>query len=1051
MAKIPQPKSKMIVKNLLEIDIQNPMQSLTKLAEEFGGIYRLEVPSSSFIVVSDPDLAKELCDEKRFHKEIYETLDKLRDLGGDGLATAHNYEPNWAKAHRILTPAFGPLSIRNMFDNMYDVAEQMILKWERLGDDYEIDTVDFFTKLTLDIIALCAFNYRFNSFYQKEMHPFVDAMTGVIKEITFYVKRLPIQNKLMIKTKNRYKAQLRYLNVVSQKIIDQRNSLAKEQWPNDLLSLMLNGKDPLTGEGLSDKNITYQMVTFLLAGHETTSGLLSFAIHELLNNPPILQKAYQVVDEVLGNSKPTVQHLSKLTYLEQILKETLRLFPLAPALSLKPYEDTTIGGKYQISKDDNFLLLLPTLHRSTSVWGEDADKFCPERFSDEKISDIPSYAYRPFGNGQRSCIGRPFAMQESVLVLAMILQRFELHKFDQDYKLSIKESITLKPNNFMIKVKPRSKRSSLAQNQPTAMKQAISQTTSEVAKIQEQEFLILYGSNSGSSLAFAQQLYEEILRRGRIATLGQLNAHINDLATTKCLIIVTASYEGQPTHDAVEFVNWLKANPECRLDSLKYCIFGCGNSDWTQTYQFVPKLIEAKLEQLGATKMIARGESDAKQDFFGAFERWSERLWAAFGSDSSKEKPIGEFKIKVVEDNRKTLFANHNLVTGTVLQNYELAKSINTQIKSKRHLEIALSGGVSYQAGDYLFVLPKNNPAIVTNLLKRFNYSVNDKIIIESETPNKPFPLNVPLSVYELVANYFELNSLVTQKQLAILAKFTVCPPEKIQIASLIEDNNYHEHVVLKRLRIYDILWSYQSCELPFERFMEITPLLKPRQYSISSSSLVNQTQCSLTVSVLNEPSYSGMGNYLGATSNYLASSQVGDKLLISIMKAHDGFYLPDDLSQPIIMIAAGTGLAPFRGFLQERAMLQKQGKSLGEAYLFFGCRSPDDYLYQEEITQYIEEGWLNVRVAFSRCEQNGIKYVQDYVWAERAEVVRLFLNQSGKIYVCGDGKNMEPAIKNTLMQIYREQTAETDIAAKTWMYDIEYQQKRYSKDIFST
>ncbi|MCM3755272.1 cytochrome P450, partial [Bacillus licheniformis] len=158
---------------------------------------------------------------------------------------------------------------------------------------------------------------------------------------------------------------------------------------------------------------------FLIAGHETTSGLLSFATYFLLKNPDVLQRARDMVDEVVGNDTPRIEHLARLRYVEQILMETLRIWPTAPAFAVTPLADTTFGGKYAVSPDDIIMILTPMLHRDTSVWGDDVEALRPERFAPENAEKLPPNAWKPFGNGARACIGRPFAMQEAHLVLIM--------------------------------------------------------------------------------------------------------------------------------------------------------------------------------------------------------------------------------------------------------------------------------------------------------------------------------------------------------------------------------------------------------------------------------------------------------------------------------------------------------------------------------------------------------------------------------------------------------------------------------------------------------
>src|SRR5579884_3856337 len=160
------------------------------------------------------------------------------------------------------------------------------------------------------------------------------------------------------------------------------------------------------------------------------SGLLSFTLYYLLHNPTVLAKAYQEVNRVLGSDPsvpPTFAQIHQLTYLSQILKEILRLWPTAPAFSRQPLDnETVLGGKYLLRKEQIVTILIPMLHRDKSIWGEDAEEFNPDHFSSEAEHSRPANAYKPFGTGQRACIGRQFAMQEATLVLAMILQRFHL-------------------------------------------------------------------------------------------------------------------------------------------------------------------------------------------------------------------------------------------------------------------------------------------------------------------------------------------------------------------------------------------------------------------------------------------------------------------------------------------------------------------------------------------------------------------------------------------------------------------------------------------------
>ncbi len=201
-----------------------------------------------------------------------------------------------------------------------------------------------------------------------------------------------------------------------------------------------------------------------------------------------------------------------------------------------------------------------------------------------------------------------------------------------------------------------------------------------------------------------------------------------------------------------------------------------------------------------------------------------------------------------------------------------------------------------------------------------------------------------------------------------------------------------------------DLLERYPSCALSFASFLQMLSPLKPRQYSISSSPLWSATHCTLTVAVLEAPAWSGQGEFQGVTSTYLARSRPGSKVAVATRASNAAFHMPESPDTPMIMTCAGTGIAPFRGFLQERAIRVGEGATLGPALLFFGCEYPDvDFLYKDELTEWAQSGVVSVRPAFSRAPDGDVKYVQDRLWKDRADVMAL-MNQGAHIYVCGDG-----------------------------------------------
>ena len=1057
---IPGPKPAPIVGNVPDIERQAAVQSLMRLAQAYGPIFRLELIGRELIVVSSQELVNELCDERRFDKKVHTALQNIRDFAGDGLFTAYTQEENWLTAHRILMPVFGPAALKTMFPKMVDIAEQLLLKWERQGPEQRIDVVDNTTRLTLDTIALCAFDYRFNSFYERDMHPFVGAMMRALVEAGARGSRLPLQNLLLVKTRHQYEEDIRLMHQLADQLIAERRRRGEPRSGQDILSVMLNAKDPTTGEGLSDENIRYQMVTFLIAGHETTSGLLSFAIYELLRHPEVLRRAQAEADRVLDGQAPRFEHLQALTYIDQVLKETLRLWPTAPAFALYPYEDeTVIGGQYPVRKDQTIMVLIPMLHRDPKVWGDDAEQFNPDHFAFENAQRLPPNAWKPFGNGQRSCIGRPFALQEATLALAMMLQRFDLRAADSDYALEIQETLTMKPHGLFVYATRRDTPVGVAAPasglQPTAAPAPVSAPVAHGTPL-----AVLFGSNAGSAEAFAQRIASDARLQGYAPTIAPLDSATGAVPKAGAVVIVTASYEGQPPDNARNFVAWLDGLAGEALSGVKYAVFGVGNKDWARTYQAIPKKIDQRFAELGAARLVDRGEADARGDFFGDFDRWYAGFWSAIGVAFGQiaQAPLARpgLEIEFVQGVRDPLLRSNNLQVGTLVENRELVNMSVPGARSKRHVLIALPDGMTYRTGDYLAVLPLNPPENVDRALRRFGLAYDAQLRIHAASGLETFyPTEQSVTAGELLASYVELAQPATRTHIQDLAGACPCPPDRQALEGLVgDDAAYQTQVLDRRLSVLDLLEQYPACSLSFAAFLQMLPALKPRQYSISSSPLWSADHCSLTLAIVDAPAASGQGRFQGVASTYLAHSRPGTRVAVTVRPSQAAFHPPESLEKPIIMVCAGTGIAPFRGFVQDRALrvaASHDGVRAAPALLFFGCDHPEvDFLYRDELLAWQAQGLVDVRPAFTHApEMGGSKYVQDRLWQDRADVVDL-VTRGATLYVCGDGRRMAPAVHDTCVRIYQEATGASVEAAEQWMTSMEREHGRYVADVFA-
>src|SRR6201996_2443555 len=530
---IPGPRPRPLIGNALDVDRHNAVLGAIELAREYGPIYRLAVPGSGDrYIVSGAGLVEEVCDERRFDKLIAGGLAEVRrDPVNAGLFSAETSNPLWHRAHNILLPNFSQQAMLDYHPMMLDVADQLMLKWERLNRGDEVDVAEDMTRLTLDTIALCGFGYRFNSFYRETPHPFVEAMVRVLAESQTRSRQLsPVQRRLRVRAARQLEAEQAYMDQIVDDVISERRQ-SGSGGRRDLLSCMLDGVDKQSGQRLPDANIRAQCITFLVAGHETTSGLLSFVIYYLLKYPEVMARAQAEVDRVLGTDigvLPDYAQVRKLGYINQILEETLRLWPTAPGFIRYPLQDTTIGGRDHLPKGAQLIVLTPMLHRDPAIWGPDAEEFNPEHMAPERRAALPPNAFKPFGSGQRACIGRQFALQEAALVLGLILQRFELIG-DRGYELKITETLTIKPDGLRIKGRPRPGRGTSGKRRPPAVSTAAAAVPApEPATAQPRPgahntpLLILFGSNLGTAEGIATRLAREGTARGFAVTAGAL-------------------------------------------------------------------------------------------------------------------------------------------------------------------------------------------------------------------------------------------------------------------------------------------------------------------------------------------------------------------------------------------------------------------------------------------------------------------------------------------------------------------------------------------------
>ena len=1086
---IPQPPEKLLLGNVLDLGRETQVQDLMRLAREYGEIFYLQLAGRRLVVVSSHRLVDELCDESRFDKRIWAPLRNLRPLAGDGLFTAHTFEPNWPKAHHILLPSFSQQAMKGYHAMMLDVARQLLDRWGRLNPGDEIDVADAMTRLTLDTIGLCGFDFRFNSFYRERMHPFIRAMTRAMTIALGRSVRPEISNRFLFRENQRFRRSVELMNETVDGIIRERRRGGDLAAKHDLLSAMLLGRDPHTGEGLDDLNIRYQILTFLIAGHETTSGLLSFALYFLVRHAPVLDQARAEVDRVLGGDldrDPTFRDVTELRTVRQVLNEALRLWPTAPMFALFPKEGTTtLGGEFEVDKRDAIAVLVPMLHRDPAVWGRNPEVFDLAHFSPEAESALPPNAFKPFGNGQRACIGRQFAMHEATLALGMILQRFELYE-PRPYELAVRETLTLKPEGFVLRVAQRvghvertvrsrdTSPPARAALPPEPATGGVETPGLQVAGAQHgTPFLVLFGSNMGTAEGVANRIAEDAEARGFAVTIAPLDDFVGRLPTAGAVTVVTSSYNGTPPDNAVAFCRWLSGGTlgADAFSGVRYTVFGCGHRDWASTYQHVPQLVDRLLAEHGAERIVPRGSGDGAGDFDGDFETWYRDFWPRvlerLGVTEKEVPPTrgrSHLRVEIVTDSQAHPFVEAlGARPMVVVENRELQGPGSG--RSTRHMELALPPGATYETGDHLGVIAHNDEALARRVAARFGFDQDSRIRITRVGAGKSeLPLGQTIGVVRLLRDYVELQEPATRAQLVQLAEHAPCPPDQKLLRSLTGEDDtararFRTEVLERRRSVVDLLEDLPSCELPFDVFLAMLPPLRPRYYSISSSPRAYDRILSITVGVTRGPARSGRGVFHGVCSSYLAERPRGSSVWAFVRDTGSAFRPPRHPRTPMILVGPGTGIAPFRGFLQDRLAQKQRGLDVGPSLLFFGCRHPDhDFLYRDELRAFAGAGITQLVCAFSRLDggprspvdapatPNELApseahrsdraagadptYVQHQIVAH-AEAVWELVEAGAMIYVCG-ASHMAADVRRAFAEVFRRQGAlETDDAER--------------------
>jgi len=595
-----------------------------------------------------------------------------------------------------------------------------------------------------------------------------------------------------------------------------------------------------------------------------------------------------------------------------------------------------------------------------------------------------------------------------------------------------------------------------------------------------QKVKIFYGSQTGTAEDFSHKLAAEAKRYKFGPEVIDIEEYeTSELSSENFVIFVVATYgEGEPTDNAKAFYDWLISSQEQDLlKDVKYTVFGLGN----RTYDHFNEMgiyFDRRLEELGAQRIYKLGLGDDDSSLEDDFASWKKGLWPVLvshfsieGVDLTSEMSVSErrFRIQFYEKDTKEYHiamktqARHlskklgsdsaydikNPYIGSILVNKEL-HSPNSD-RSCRHIEIDIGNEISYEPGDHLGVFPENSMSIVEEAAKRLQVDLSATFSLFAANAKDPKPFIGPCTVQQALLQWCDLTNPPRKSVLKVFSEYAKDPKEKEELLLLSSETNpqpYGKFIKDDFRSVLEVLSYFPSIAIPFDYFLEVIPRLVPRYYSISSALSEHPGRVHITSIVVSFETPTGR-KHLGVCSNWLARQLPDNEKYpsVPVFIQKSDFHLPKDPTVPILMIGPGTGIAPFRGFIQERKRIHKQGSPTVNV-LFFGCRSRYiDFIYEEELKKTESEGVLRLFVAFSRDQSKKV-YVQHKMQEKSALLWDIIHAQKGYCYICGDARAMAKDVHQRLVNVMMEYGKLSTEDAEKYISDLK-SSGRYLTDVW--
>jgi cytochrome P450 len=435
----PGPRGHPILGSLLDFN-RNVVQALMDGRREYGDVVRFRVRFTAYLLAHPDHVKYVLQDNHRNYPHPPFMREGFGQVTGQGLVASHG--DYWLRQRRLMNPAFNRQRIAAFGDVMSDTINERMDRWQVNAERGEsLDIRVEMLHLALDILAKALFGTNWGSAASTIVPAAAIQLEHVYRRLQTFIS---VPEWAPVPSMRRFVAARKTIDDFVYGLIAERRSSTEES--NDLITTLIRVRDEETGESMTDQQVRDEVMSSIIAGHETVSTGLTWIWYLLSKNPAVARRLRAELDEVLCGRPPTLQDLEQLRYTMMVVQEGLRLYPPLWVNARTPLEDDVIDG-YHIEKGSFILLSEYVTHRHPDFW-ENAEGFDPERFTPERSAGRHRWAYVPFGGGPRKCIGMPFALMEIPLIVAMIAQRYRLDLVS-GFPVALQPVITLRPRHGM--------------------------------------------------------------------------------------------------------------------------------------------------------------------------------------------------------------------------------------------------------------------------------------------------------------------------------------------------------------------------------------------------------------------------------------------------------------------------------------------------------------------------------------------------------------------------------------------------------------------------